>query len=482
VLAWASAPLDTCKAAALVAADNQLAALWLLGSTKKHPLLIAAKHRLWDVCEVILESRATPLKSVLYAAIQKAAAAGQQQLVSRLLHAPGGPVVEHIEQYSWEHDTLRASLSLASSGGHHDVCHLLNQSIAYLIKAQPPSLAIYDAVRNGNVEEVCALLDGVAQRSPEDNEALAEIQHAALRTAAGAGQLGVIRAALARGADVNGGKPHFHLWSPLRYAIQEGMEEAVQVLLEQGAATHAASDGSGESALSCSASLLKEQFCRMLLSRQDVFVGKLELCAAAETGTINILMLLLESEAKMHPDLRQDLQKRAECMGAAVSSAVYKCFRIRFSFSFTRSHAAVLKALLAPPAFWGPITPAVLAEGVRGAVRALEEDRSHAHEALEAIEILAKAGADLGVDEGALLKVAAKYRHMEIVEAVIRLSPHVAIAHGAAALESNWKTSLAVELLKGGVPLGRDPGMYDKLLCAAISEPCDELFNLVARL
>jgi hypothetical protein len=115
VLALGSAPFNTCKAASLIAADNQLVALWLLRSGRQHPLLIAAMHRLWGVCEVILQSSVTSIKPVLYAAIRMAAAAGQEQLVSRLLQAPGGPLVDPIEQDSREHSSLKASLSLANS-------------------------------------------------------------------------------------------------------------------------------------------------------------------------------------------------------------------------------------------------------------------------------------------------------------------------------------------------------------------------------
>jgi hypothetical protein len=355
--------------------------------------------------------------------------------------------------------------------------------MAHLLKAQPPRQAIRQAAANGDVEEVCALLDDFAQHNPADLEALAELQHIALQIAAEAGQLGVMRAAIARGADINGGSRFFCPRSPLEYAIKESREEAVQLLLEQGAAVRSYDNWFGGSALSCAASLRKEQFCRLLLSRQDVFVGRAELCAAAEAGEVDILMLLLGSEAKMHPGLRQDSQKRAECMGAAVSKAMYRCCICRWIFSYTPSYARVLEALLAPPAFWGPITPAILAEGVRGAVQGLGEDRGLTSscctdETLTAIEMLAKAGADLGVDQGALLKVAAK-KYMQVVKAVIRLSPHVAVVHGSATLESNWTPGLAVELLKGGVPLARDPGMREKLQRSALAEESDELLNLI---
>jgi hypothetical protein len=178
VLAWASAPLNTCKAAALIPADSSLTALWLMRSNKRQPLLVAAKHQLWDACQAILDSGTPVLTPAVIAALQKAAAAGQEQLVAKLVAAGGEKLLEKSDN-SWEERSagLKKAWSLAAGGGHHRVCHLLAELVPELHKEEPPPVAgIRQAAANGHIEEVCSLLDSWNQLHPTRKEGLAELQ------------------------------------------------------------------------------------------------------------------------------------------------------------------------------------------------------------------------------------------------------------------------------------------------------------------
>jgi hypothetical protein len=178
--------------------------------------------------------------------------------------------------------------------------------------------------------------------------------------------------------------------------------ESTQVLLDLGAAVHAGDQPHAFSALAYAAWRSKIEACRQLLRRQDVVVGRQELCSAAGGGDTSLVELLLEAEGNMHRELRQDAHKRAACLGAAVAKAVVRCVQGTCYYSPASCIVKVLGQLLGPPAHWGPVTAEILAQGVRAAEKVLREQDCYHRDFLHAIELLAGAGADLGIDGGAL--------------------------------------------------------------------------------
>jgi ankyrin repeat protein len=472
----------------MIAADSSLTALWLLRSHKMQPLLVAVKHKLWDVCLLILDSCPALPTPVVIAALHRAAAAGQEQVVARLLVACDEPLQDVLKSsglHGWQRVSLMRTLSTAASSGHHPVCQLLVQAVPQLLGEHPSIKPILKAAACGHVEEVCLLLDAfadsISQQNPEDLEALLQMQRAALVAAAKQGHVQLIRALVARGVNVNTGDSTFNMWGPLAHAIQHDKLEAAHLLLDNGAGVLAGTGHFPTSALSYAVSHRKTEACRQLLSRQNVVVGRLELCAAVDRTSLTLLALLLESEGKMNPELRQDQEKRAECLGAAVAEAVGNCMPVNNRHTpGADSVVGVLQKLLDPPAHWGPVTPAVLAEGVRAAKWALSRCETETPEILQAIEVLAGAGADLGVDEGALLRAAAKQWRTEVIRTIVRISPHVATAYGKAVLHDHCHPSVAMPLIEAGMPVHKEQAMYEKLLVAAIEHQCDALLDLLS--
>jgi ankyrin repeat protein len=446
--------------------------------------LVAVKHQLWDTCQAILDSGTPVLTPVVVGALQKAAAAGQEQLVARLIEAAGDALIG-IHEQSWEGRVLKKALSAASRGGHHRVCHLLGQLIpqAYkeLHQENPPLELVRKAAASGNIEEVCSLVDSWRQRHPTEQKGLHQMEHAALAAAAGQGQLEVIRALVGRGADVNGGKSYFHIESPLERAIKNKRLEAVQFLLEQGAAVHGIDGGYTLSALGYAARVSDVDICRQLLSRQGVVVGSQELLEAVRSGQLSIVELLLDSEDYMHPELRQDQITREVCMYGAVADALGYIIEDDRpeGASLDTCYVGVLRKLLNPPAHWGPITPAMLDSGVRAAHKALSEDEDANESFVLAIKVLAEVGADFAINQGAFLIAAAEGEHDEILETILRVSPGIASAYGMALFQASERPELAALLMQAGAPLEQEPGMYEQLLRSAIGEECDDLLDLL---
>jgi ankyrin repeat protein len=463
--------------------------VWLLRGQKIQPLLVAVKHKLWDVCLLILDSCPVLPRPVVFAALQRAAAAGQEQLVASLIAAadePLAPLYERGREHSWEHISLNRSLILAAGGKHYHVCSLLLQAVPQLIKARPSYEHTSKLAAGGHVEEVCLILDAFCQESPLHKDGLLGVAHAALTAAAAKGQIEVIKAMVARGVDVNGGHSCFESGGPLAQAIYNNNLELVQLLLDQGAELHAENPSYAYSALNYAAHDSRTEACRLLLSRPDAVVGRPELLAAVASGTLTLLTLLLQSEANMDPELRQDQGRRAECLGAAVAEAVGNCmhFQSRSSSGTHTYDVEMLKMLLGPPAHWGPVTPDVLDKGVLAVLRALHHQHKPPAGFLQAIELLGSAGADLGIRDGALLKTAARRHYVNhfagIVKIILHHSPGLAIAYGVAILQDHCSAELAVLLIRAGAPVHQEPGLYERLLAAAAKYECDELLDILS--
>jgi hypothetical protein len=484
VLAWAGSPLTTCTAAAHISDDAQLVAQWLQGK-KQLPLLVAAKHGRWDVCQHLLDTQPAPSIVVACAAVQMAAEAGNDQMVHRFLHCAEEPlhrVYTEADGCSMERSALQQALKLAAINGHTNVCHVLTSSIPELVDAEPyPAMnaamtAISAAVEHGQVEVVCFLLDAITQRSPDQQKAWAREQ-SALSTAAGKGQLTVMQALLDRGRG-DGAEmrwpQYFCTSSPLAHAIDQGQLGAMQLLIGHGAPLKSDMSWLAWSALAYAAKQNRLDACQVLLTCRDVTVGSRELEGAVIVGNHRIVSLLLQSDAGMMPELKQDQQRRAGCLAQAITKAVQECTQRQRLFL---SPSDVLQALLDPPAHWGPVTPEMLVEGVRAATQALNRQYSFSGDAVRAIEQLGKAGADLGVDDGALLKAALSKRNESVVKAIAsagRVNPGL----GQAALRGMRGPDTAVLLIRAGVPL-ESADLCSHLLKMALQCRNTELRDLV---
>jgi hypothetical protein len=179
-----------------------------------------------------------------------------------------------------------------------------------------------------------------------------------------------------------------------------------------------------------------------------------------------LLELVLASEANMHPELKTDEKKRAECLGKALAEAIEMCGFYEYEYNrklVSDGDPEVVQALLSPPAHWGPVSPDVLAEGVRAATRVVGGDEV-AGEFTVIIKLLSKAGADLDVDGGALLRAAAKLgeSHIKVLESVITGGADIR-RYGAAALRDATPEA-ALVLLEAGVPVTSDPAVRRQLL------------------
>jgi hypothetical protein len=256
---------------------------------------------------------------------------------------------------------------------------------------------------------------------------------------------------------------------------------SMQVLLDLGAAVAAGEEAHAVSALAYAARRCKVEACRQLLRRQDAVVGRQELVSAVHFGMTSLVELLLESEENMHLELRQDAHKRAECLGAAVAKAVVRCVMGTGYCSPASCIVKVLGQLLDPPPHWGPVTAEILAQGVRAAEKVLHERGYSNRDFLRAIELLAAAGADLGIDDGALLKTAAAdCEDWVVLETVLRLNPALAAAHGEALLDEKFDVYVAEMLIEAGALAGVRPGMYERLLWEAMRYDSDKLLCLLS--
>jgi hypothetical protein len=147
-------------------------------------------------------------------------------------------------------------------------------------------------------------------------------------------------------------------------------------------------------------------------------VGEAELTAAAGWGTPAILKRMLESEDSLETSLRQDEAKKAECLAAVMKMAAL------------RRNVERVRVLMAPPAHWGPVTPAVLNAGLQGAAVCIRQ-RYYDSKLWEMVQLLISAGADINTGDGALLMAAVQYHDADAISEIIKLGADVNVNKGA---------------------------------------------------
>jgi hypothetical protein len=198
----------------------------------------------------------------------------------------------------------------------------------------------------------------------------------------------------------------------------------------------------------------RQHVCSILLNNfeQHLSIGMCELLATVKTGRCWLLEAVLKSEASWEAALREDAGRRAEVLQQLIKPAVWADWVEERTWSWeTPKRASVLQVLLDPPACWGPVTPAALADGVRELAEYLLRKSDVAEQDLcGAVKALCKAGADLDLDGGALLAAAVARNKAQVVEALIAAGVDVRVNGGAALQATEHSYSLCCALLKHG--------------------------------
>jgi hypothetical protein len=355
------------------------------------------------------------------------------QLMSRVVKAagaaPGKPPAPHAGLVSWltsllEHAIWKGNCPV-STAVLHQLMLALAQDASQLSTTY--SEALDKAVLWEHLDIVTSVLDLCQHRlSPE---AYMKLQYRALGKVMLEQQLEILAAVLQRGVDPNQGSQGFTRRCLLAEVIRCRRSVAViKLLIDHGAHLHAGppESPSSYSALGYAALHAHADACQLLMGEYAQPVGKSELIAAIigpspkEGGDVDVFRLLFESEASMDPTLAGDEEKRAECLQCVLAEAI------------ARGELDIAQVVLAPPAHWGPITPAVLGAGVRQVVSLAgrfqrqhyhyweEEGFDHSQRVLQAIEVLSKAGADLDIDNGALLMAAIRSENKEVVARLLQ--------------------------------------------------------------
>jgi hypothetical protein len=283
---------------------------------------------------------------------------------------------------------------------------------------------------------------------------------------------------LGQGMDVNAGEVAFTEGSPLSDAISCNNPAAIQLMLQHGAYVHAY-PGTLNSALSYALRMRRKEACKVLLSCERVKVSVVELCAAVGSGEVAMLDLVLQAEG----NLITDSQGRGEWLAQALMLTVRNTVGYRYGQKIETDQ--IIKALLAPPAHWYPLPPDLLARGVREVLNIIKQQGIQ-HSLCSVVELLGKAGADLDVDGGALLRAsAAPYLCNETwLEALVRGGADVR-THGARALRAaahSGSNRYAARLLEAGVPVDSDPVLCQKLLGMALEQRPENMGVLLGSL
>jgi hypothetical protein len=346
------------------------------------------------------------------------------------------------------------------------------------------------AAAQGHAKVVRYFLDVCRQHGGKELES--RMVRKAFARAAGGDHLEVAKLLLERVEDVNYGRPFFEEESLLANAIYRGKSEVIQMLLDRGAHTHAdPAIGEAESAMTMAINNRSSEAFEALLADKRSVLGVGELHAAVEQGDIKVLCLLLESEVnKWDHRLASSQQSRSECIGQALLLAIQQC-RIHpyycpscGDWEEPQDNTGVVGALLAPPPHWGAVSPETLAQGVHEVINVVR-DHEAGSDMAAVIELLAKSGADLDVDDGALLKTAVKYCSVSILEAVIEAGADIR-RHGKAAAQLATDSKCAAALLKAGVVIDPDDPspLLERFLSLSL-EFCDgnkDLITLLASL
>jgi hypothetical protein len=327
------------------------------------------------------------------------------------------------------------------------------------------------------------LLEACLQRGDSYQQLHSDLLQAALKGAVRSSGSDTLRALLEKGVDVNAGQQAFTEDSPLAAALGNSWRspECVRVLLDHGAHVHAdPTRPRSRSALQFAIETggRDTSGAKMLLSCGRVQVGGPELCAAARKKEAATIQLVLQAEGNLKPSLKASVKERGRCLKKALTVAVRTSQGHRYAFeketseedwSDPKESRQIVEALLKPPAHWHPLPPDLLDVGVKEAIRAIRKHngKEELYELIEVVEVLGKAGADLNIEEGALLTAAAQaqfsWEKLELLKALLRGGLDVRI-HGEAALKAAPNGEFAAELIRAGVPVSSDTDLRKRLM------------------
>jgi hypothetical protein len=435
-------------------------------NTNRWPLLAAARQGEWDKCEQLLDEGTPDPRYIRYIAAVYPANAGQARLLARLQRsAQATGMADENERRVWgvriELAALEEALQYAALAEDFPISHMLLDFLLMLLDTTAEE-AVYKAACNGLVKVVELWLNACQHHSQQCYQLLyPNLFKKALEGVVGGhgNVVEILTFLLSKGLDVNGGQTSFTEDRPLATAMDEYNLEAMQFFLNHGAHVHADPTRlKSQSALSYAARYLDPERCELLLSHTAVTVGGAELCAAVEAGCVPVLELLLRADSKLTQSLREDEEERGEWLARALVLAVqcspeatYACSicgqsTLWWQYDMTsswdeyyepRDNEQIIRALLAPPAHWYPLPHDLLSEGVRAVTRLvlkhkanLEPLASTIAAMIMMIRMFAKAGADLNLDDGALLKAAWRSNNKELLEALVECGVDIQTPEG----------------------------------------------------
>jgi ankyrin repeat protein len=356
----------------------------------------------------------------------------------------------------------------ALNGGDFDTCRALLDFCPDLLRSKGTKSVVEGGLRKESVE---FLLGACLQRGASHQQLYSDLLQAALQAAAcyaaQDAELYSMEFCIDKGADVNAGQQAFTEDSPLAIAMRQawrwGNTDHVKVLLDHGAHVHAdPTSPESKSALHFAIERFSTEFCELLLRHERVQVGGAELCAAAKVECASSLQLLLQAERNLGPSLRANAEERGRCLKEVLTVAVHSSV---FNNRLPWKSRQIVEALLAAPAHWHPLPPDLLDVGMKE-VLTVTNKHGLRWELCEVVEVLGKAGADLNIEEGALLMAATKagwYTRKEFLKALLRGGLDIRI-HGGAALMAAPDDHFAAELIRAGAPVNSDPALCKRLM------------------
>jgi ankyrin repeat protein len=167
------------------------------------------------------------------------------------------------------------------------------------------AMNLQEAARNGNIEQVRALLAAGANPNLQN-----EAGNTPLRWAAGHGHQEIVKMLLDNGANVN--QQNGLGWTPLRVAVYKGHQAVVKMLLDNGANVNQQAN-SGWTPLHGAAQNGHQEIVQMLLSAgadmKQCFNGWTPLYLATQKGLQGIIQLM-----KNHEDFLKNVRKEIEAI------------------------------------------------------------------------------------------------------------------------------------------------------------------------
>jgi ankyrin repeat protein len=274
IITSAGAPLNICKATSSIISSQESVATWLLNSSKRYPLLTAARHQQWDACMTILASHPNLRRYDLNHTLVLAAQAARHDLLTILCskrawvwlwdreqimgvartQAYLGDAQEREERIGYSADEEAAVEKLthpfvaAAAAGQQSTCSMLLERKPWkpldqegVITLRNMHQALCAAARHGHL----ALMQFLIAKKPAVKK-LALSSSSALCSAAKGGHLPVVQFLIDRGADPNSGDAAF--WRgvcntnrynistrPMVAAAAGGNPAVIQLLLDRGA-------------------------------------------------------------------------------------------------------------------------------------------------------------------------------------------------------------------------------------------------------